>query len=305
MYLLMIKIVPYDPKWPDFYRAESKVIKNILGENCSEIHHIGSTSIPGLMAKTKIDILAVVKTFSNVDFIALEKVGFEYRGEVLKSGRYLSKKNPHVHLHIYEINNPLIEKHLKFRDWLRIHEEDRNEYTKLKIELSKIYSDGMEFAIAKTDFVNKILEKIDDLVKNNKKLFDEEKKLNLPVGQYAITGSGPMGIRNLKIINDIDIIVTSNLWDELALKYEVFEDEVIQKIVIPDSFIEIFNENSFKKEKSEINFFDRIKNSEIIEGFSFESLENILFYKRKMAREKDLKDIKLIEGWLNIQEKIN
>ena len=37
----------------------------------------------------------------------------------------------------------------------------------------------------------------------NAQKFEQFKKLNLPLGEYAITGSGPMGIRNLKAIGDI------------------------------------------------------------------------------------------------------
>lgn len=53
--------------------------------------------------------------------------------------------------------------------------------------------------------------------------FEEElKKLNLPLGKYAIFGSGPLAIRGLRENNDIDIIVTDELWQNLTKKYKKF-----------------------------------------------------------------------------------
>ena len=97
-----IKVVPYNPQWPEIYEKEAAPIKKALENNCLAIHHFGSTSVPGLSAKPKIDILAVVKSFSLIDIPALEKLGFEYRGEIIPTGRYLSKETPKVHLHIFE-----------------------------------------------------------------------------------------------------------------------------------------------------------------------------------------------------------
>ncbi len=44
---------------------------------------------------------------------------------------------------------------------------------------------------------------------------------------------------------------------------------------------------------------DRIANADIIEEMPFESLEHVLYYKRKMGRKKDLEDIRLIEAFIN------
>ncbi|MEI6243179.1 MAG: GrpB family protein [Chlamydiota bacterium] len=154
-----IEIVPYDPAWPLQYEIEKGPIERALGINCLAIHHFGSTSIPGLFAKPKIDILAVVKDLSTIDNNSLEKLGFTARGEVIPTGRYFSKDHPKVHLHIFKQGNPLIKRNLLFRDWLKNHPQDREAYAIVKKKLSLIHNDGMEYCHAKTQFVETILEK--------------------------------------------------------------------------------------------------------------------------------------------------
>lgn len=143
--------------------------------------------------------------------------------------------------------------------------------------------------------------KRDLIVQKNRHQFEAIKKLNLPLGHYAITGSGALGIRNLREIGDIDIIVSSELWDALTSKYGVIDENGVRRVVFPGSSIEAFGENSFYSEKDDKNaptISDRIAQAEIIEGLPFESLEHVLYYKRKMGRSKDLNDILLIEKLL-------
>lgn len=155
----MIKIVPYDSQWQQIFEKEAETIRLALNDNCLAVHHFGSTSVPDLSAKPKIDILAVVKQFEKINIVALEKLGFESRGEVIPTGRYFSKKAPQVHLHIYEEGNPFIERNLIFRNWLRAHEEDRKAYAALKADLAAIHHDGMAYCRAKTAFIEEIIAK--------------------------------------------------------------------------------------------------------------------------------------------------
>jgi predicted transcriptional regulator YdeE len=140
---------------------------------------------------------------------------------------------------------------------------------------------------------------LNEIVLANQQKFADMKNLNLPLDQYVITGSGALGIRNLRKIGDIDILVTSKLWDSLAEKYGIIDENNVKKIVFPGGCIEVLYENSFytpEKNDHAPTLEDRIACADIIEGLPFESLENVLFYKRKMGREKDLNDIFLIEN---------
>ena len=60
---------------------------------------------------------------------------------------------------------------------------------------------------------------ITKIIIENKQKFDLVKSLNLPIGHYAITSSGPLGIRGIRLINDIDLVVDNELWQTLKKKY--------------------------------------------------------------------------------------
>ena len=75
-----IQVVPYDPNWPHIFEKEALLIRHALGDNCITIHHVGSTSVPGLAAKPTIDTITVVGS-GDLSIAQLEKVGFSYKGE--------------------------------------------------------------------------------------------------------------------------------------------------------------------------------------------------------------------------------
>lgn len=132
-----IEVVPYDSNWPRLFEEEATKIKQALGENCLAVHHIGSTSVPGLCAKPKIDIIAVVKDRTVITH-DLEAIGYQYRGEFNIPFRLAFTKRgniPEVNLHVFEEGNPEIELNLLFRDFLRSHPETQKEYANLKLNL--------------------------------------------------------------------------------------------------------------------------------------------------------------------------
>ena len=60
-------VTAYNPNWPALYEQEAQAIRQILGKELIAIHHIGSTSVPGLFAKPIIDIMPVVAHIEAVD----------------------------------------------------------------------------------------------------------------------------------------------------------------------------------------------------------------------------------------------
>jgi GrpB-like predicted nucleotidyltransferase (UPF0157 family)/GNAT superfamily N-acetyltransferase len=155
----VIEVVSYRSEWPDLFEAEAKLIKQALGDNCVTVHHIGSTSVPGLASKPIIDMLPVVKDIKGVDQTtsAMEGLGYEARNEFgIPFRRYFQKggiERTH-NVHVFEEGNPEIDRHLKFSDWMRAHTNDRDAYSKLKKELAlKFPRDIMSYCQGKDDFI--------------------------------------------------------------------------------------------------------------------------------------------------------
>lgn len=163
-----IEVVSYNPKWPEMFEGEAKRIKQALGENCIAVHHVGSTAVPGLAAKPKIDIIAVVKDTSKIN-PGLENLGYENRGEFnipFHCGFAKREADSNVNLHIYELGNPEVELNLLFRDYLRNHPEASAEYANLKLSLisqssshEKVSGPFSGYNLGKDQFIKKILAK--------------------------------------------------------------------------------------------------------------------------------------------------
>jgi GrpB-like predicted nucleotidyltransferase (UPF0157 family) len=161
-----IEVVPYDHNWANIFEKESVIIKKALGNNCLEIHHIGSTSVAGLAAKPKIDIIAVV-SFLFFDKSLLENEGYKYRGGFNLPFRKcftIRTSDRNINLHVFEKNDPEIELNILFRDYLRKMPEVRDEYALLKYKLvaeesshEKNESIYRGYTLAKNDFIQNIL----------------------------------------------------------------------------------------------------------------------------------------------------
>lgn len=165
-----IEVIPYDPNWPEMFEVEKNIVLQALSKNCEAIYHVGSTSVPGLLAKPKIDIIAVAKDRKRAIF-DLEKVGYLYKGEwniPLKCGftkRGLRKVNLHV---FFDKNHPEIDLNLKFRDYLRNNPDVRAEYAAIKMEILRDESSQQKigkismpiYTIRKRKFIDGIIQKI-------------------------------------------------------------------------------------------------------------------------------------------------
>ncbi len=165
-----IEVVPYDPSWSEMFEAEKNVALKALGGNCEAIYHIGSTSVPGLIAKPKIDIIAVVKDRKRAIY-DLEKAGYLHKGEwniPLKCG-FTKRGIREVNLHVFfDKNHPEIELNLKFRDFLRSNSDVRDEYAAIKAQILQDEASQQKagkvsipiYTIRKRKFIDGIIQKI-------------------------------------------------------------------------------------------------------------------------------------------------
>lgn len=131
----------------------------------------------------------------------------------------------------------------------------------------------------------------------NKKLFQKVKDLNLPVGKYALFGSAPMGVRGLRDCHDIDVIVTETLWNDYKMK----PDWSLARTKNKDKHSDGLRNDNIELWKDwwpEWDINKLIQEAEMIDGLPFVKLEEVLKWKKQIAREKDLMDVKIIEKFL-------
>ncbi|MGE8077393.1 GrpB family protein [Peribacillus loiseleuriae] len=151
-----VEVKPYNETWFSMFEEEANELHEIFGPEIIEIHHIGSTSVNGLQAKPIIDIMPVVRDINRIDEFntAMYTIGYESKGENGIFGRRYFQKggdNRTHHVHIYELDNPEIERHLAFRDYLRVHPDGAKKYGDLKEELSQRFPYEIESYIKGKD----------------------------------------------------------------------------------------------------------------------------------------------------------
>lgn len=157
-----VTLVEYDPTWPGLFEREAERVRRLLGDRVLALEHVGSTSVPGLLAKPIIDMLLVVA--DSADEAAYVGV-LEPAGYVLRirepdwhEHRLLKGPDTDVNLHVFSAGSPEIERNLLFRDRLRDIPEDRELYARTKRELAaRTWKYVQNYADAKSDVIETIL----------------------------------------------------------------------------------------------------------------------------------------------------
>ncbi|RZA36146.1 MAG: GrpB family protein [Lysobacteraceae bacterium] len=157
----MITVVDHDPGWMAQFESESRRIRQVAGEAVINIHHIGSTAIPGIKAKPVIDLLLEVGSLDAIDQAThrLQSLGYEAMGEFgLPGRRYFRLDNAdgiRTHqVHAYKAGVPDVVRHVAFRDYMRAHPEEAADYGFLKERLAQAYPDDRDaYNLGKDAFV--------------------------------------------------------------------------------------------------------------------------------------------------------
>lgn len=161
----VIRLSDNHPDWANIYRAEEKQLWLILKGKVVEIQHIGSTSIPGTIAKPILDIGVLVKDLKELDDIGkiLSQLSYTYRGDAGASGGHVFVKNKpgnirtHI-LHVIEASDPQWKHYIMFRDYLNAHPEFAERYAEVKWALARKFPhDRGAYTKGKTAFVQEVL----------------------------------------------------------------------------------------------------------------------------------------------------
>jgi GrpB-like predicted nucleotidyltransferase (UPF0157 family) len=131
-----IRVVEYDERWPADFERVAGVVRDVLDVRVLEIHHVGSTSVPGLPAKPVIDVdLVVADPADEAAYIPdLQAAGFVHtiREPWWHEHRLLKYDDPVTHLHVFGPGCPEVIRHAMFREWLLEHSADRERYATAK-----------------------------------------------------------------------------------------------------------------------------------------------------------------------------
>ncbi|MGA4493496.1 GrpB family protein [Vreelandella venusta] len=142
--------------WGAAFLSEASRIRSAVGDVALQVHHIGSTAIPGMAAKPVIDMVLEV---SSIDELAssdqaLVSLGYESLGENGLSGRRFYRKGGDQrthHIHAYESGHPDIHRHLVFRDYLRAHKDKATHYEQVKLKAARKFRESPDdYAEAKS-----------------------------------------------------------------------------------------------------------------------------------------------------------
>jgi GrpB-like predicted nucleotidyltransferase (UPF0157 family) len=154
-----VEIADYDPAWPVAFEAERKRISPLL--EGVEIHHFGSTAVPGLAAKPVVDMIALVRELDAPIAELVSNAGYQFPeafNATLTHRRFLcypmAARRTH-HLHLVDDRQEL-ERRLRFRDRLRADPALATEYATLKRELAERHREDREaYTDAKAAFVKR------------------------------------------------------------------------------------------------------------------------------------------------------
>ena len=159
-----MKIFPYNSKLPKIFEKQKKRISRAV--DADDIHHIGSTAVPGLGGKGIIDIMIGIKNWKDAKDIVkkLKKIGFKHVHPKKKGRLFLSKYHEptpdSVNIDIVRKRSKQHKELLFFRDYLRKNKKEVKKLFKLKLKwLKEAKGDRKKYFKLKEDYVKQILKK--------------------------------------------------------------------------------------------------------------------------------------------------
>lgn len=142
-----VVLASYNPDWPHQAACQAEQL-HVLSPVLVSVHHIGSTSVPGLAAKPIIDLMPLVRNLAGLDRMraAVEALGYAWHGAYGISGRrYCTLADETgvraVQLHCFRVNSPHAVRHIAFRDYLRAHPDVARAYEAEKRRARDLHPD--------------------------------------------------------------------------------------------------------------------------------------------------------------------
>ena len=160
-----VELVPHSPLWAGEAGLAAAEVRRRLGPTCTAVHHVGSTAIPGILAKPVIDLVATVRSLAALDAAqgALTDGGYRAWGEYGIAGRrYFSLDDSatgrrRVQLHGFEAGHSVAERLIAFCAYLRAHPEQARRYERVKQACCALHPDNStDYARAKDGWIRSL-----------------------------------------------------------------------------------------------------------------------------------------------------
>ncbi|MFC3999496.1 hypothetical protein ACFOVU_26525 [Nocardiopsis sediminis] len=116
------------------------------------------------------------------------------------------------------------------------------------------------------------------------------RRLELPVDDFIIAGSGPLLAHGIRTeVSDIDVVTRGPAWDIVRTMGEVQDApwEDVQRVLLMGGRMEVLN--GWFPSMWDVDEF--ISSREFYLGLPFAPLDRVLRWKRRLGRAKDLADI--------------
>lgn len=152
----------HDPHRADAFARVRDLVAGALGADHT-IAHVGSTAVPGMIAKPVIDADLLVPDLGDERtwLPELEAVGFRLVFRDVIAGdphRQLTLGDPNTNLHVWQPGAAEPQRHRLFVEWLRSHPEDRQVYADAKAAAVNA-GNGLRYNDAKAAVVHEIYER--------------------------------------------------------------------------------------------------------------------------------------------------
>jgi adenylate kinase family enzyme len=126
-------------------------------------------------------------------------------------------------------------------------------------------------------------------------IFKKLKKLNFPLGEYVLVGSGSLAARAIRKAGDLDIAVTKKLLEQLVDSKKYKQVEKYSRLFLEANNIDIITQLDWEAYPTTVE--EAIKTADIINGFPFLNIPETIKFKRALGRKKDFRDIKMLENY--------
>ena len=156
---MRVVVVDYDAAWPQLFRDLCSQWRTLLGERVLAVDHVGSTAVPGLCAKPRIDAIIVVRDPSDISIAVdrLTAVGYVSRGDRYGDGLWAfvsAAEMPPQRIYVCAPGTKAHARFVLFRDYLRAHPAAAANYAALKRQLATTYADdGDAYTKGKSRFI--------------------------------------------------------------------------------------------------------------------------------------------------------